>query len=180
MAPLRSFLPRLTRSFWLDIDVVLFRSIGAGRGPRAILQLATLWAGWSWGVLLVLLAWSCAGQPQGWTIGGGLLLYAGVLQWISKRLAQRWSAARPFTLGLCPNHLGHRGRAGFPSSHALVMGVVTGGLLALDTASSLQASALCVLVSTAWARVHTGAHFPLDVMIGTGVGLLLGVLPTVG
>lgn len=161
-------------SFWLDADVLLFRALGAGRGSSVTMRLAARWAQWSWCVLLGLVLWACALESLSWIAAAGLLLYAGLLQRISKRLARRWSAVRPFALGLCPNHLKHSGRAGFPSSHALVMGVITGGLLASDSATALSATALCVLVSTAWARVHTGAHFPSDVMVGAVAGIGLG------
>jgi membrane-associated phospholipid phosphatase len=56
------------------------------------------------------------------------------------------------------------------------MGVVTCGLLALDTSAALQASALFVLTTTAWARVHAGAHFPSDVVVGALVGSSVGAL----
>jgi undecaprenyl-diphosphatase len=156
--------------------MLLFQAMGAGQGSRGVMCLAKLWATWSWAVLLGLLIWRSAGQHQEWLTGAGLLLCAGVLQWIGKRLARRWSATRPFALGVCANHLGHSGRAGFPSSHALSMGVVTGGLLVLDASAALQASALFVLATTAWARVHTGAHFPSDVVVGALVGSSVGAL----
>jgi undecaprenyl-diphosphatase len=98
------------------------------------------------------------------------------VQLVGKRLARRWQAQRQFVLGLCDNHLGHSARAGFPSSHALVMGAVIGVLLPYTLNDALLAAMSAIAVLTGWARVHTGAHFPLDVVVGTVIGLLAGLL----
>jgi undecaprenyl-diphosphatase len=162
-----------SHSLWLNIDVRMFQLLGAGHGPTWLLRVASFWATWSWVVLLGLTLWVCADKPHGLALAAGLLLQAGLAQWVGKRLARRWNAARPFALGLCPNHLKHGGRAGFPSSHALVMGIVVGCLLTLSPSAGIQAAAIGLLLSTSWARVHTGAHFPSDVLVACAVGLML-------
>jgi undecaprenyl-diphosphatase len=80
-------------------------------------------------------------------------------------------------LGLSPNHLQHSERGGFPSTHAMVMGAVLGFmLLALPAAPLLLLAMALTVAATGWARVCAGAHFPLDVLGGTALGLIGGAL----
>lgn len=138
---------------------------------------ASLFVRWSW---LPLLAVMAAAAYQMATHGVLLallaLVFAGLVQLAGKRLARRWQAQRPFVLGLCDNHLGHSARAGFPSSHALVMGAVIGTLLPHTPNDALSTAMAAIALLTAWARVHTGAHFPSDVIVGTVAGVFAGGL----
>lgn len=171
-------LPTAGRWSLLRLDAFLFRALGAGRGPAGLMALACAVARWSWVPLLALVVAVCARSTtpaRGLALGTLCLVYAGLLQLAGKRLARRWHAQRPFVLGLCANHLGHSARAGFPSSHALVMGAVIGVLLMHTSSSALVAAMSAVAVLTGWARVHTGAHFPSDVAVGTLAGLAAGL-----
>lgn len=108
------------------------------------------------------------------------LLVAGLVQLVSKRCASFCSMPRPFQVGLSPNHLGHSARAGFPSTHAMVMGTVS-GFMALALPSGwpsgwLLFSLVGIALATGWARVYAGAHFPLDVLAGLILGALAGLL----
>jgi undecaprenyl-diphosphatase len=170
--PTLSFSPA---SPWLRFDVWLFRRLGAGRGPTAALRLARLVARWSWLPLLVLVVLVSLPHRLGPVLALLCLAWAGLVQLAGKRLARRWQAPRPFVLGLCANHLGHGGRAGFPSSHALVMGAVLGVLLPHTGSDALIAAMAAVALGTGWARVHTGAHFPLDVLAGLVLGVASGL-----
>lgn len=161
---------------WLRFDIWLFQRLGAGRGPRWLMNLARWVARWSWLPLLALVVAVSVGQGGGVLLAPLVLLQAGLLQWLGKKLARHWSAQRPFVLGLCDNHLGHGGRAGFPSSHALVMGAVLGALLPHTGSDALLLAMVAVAVGTGWARVHTGAHFPTDVIAGLAAGLAWGLV----
>lgn len=164
-------------SAWRRFDIFLFRGIGAGRGGASTMALARAIARWSWVPLLALvLAVSAQAIAHGPWLALLSLGFAGLLQLAGKRLARHWQSPRPFVLGLCPNHLGHSARAGFPSSHALVMGAVIGVLLPYTLSDALLVAMTGVAVLTGWARVHTGAHFPLDVIVGTLAGLFAGLL----
>lgn len=175
MTPLPTAPVAPAASPWLRLDIRLFRWLRAGRGPAALMGLARATARWSWLPLLALVLGVSLGHRLGPGLALACLAWAGLVQLAGKRLARRWRAQRPFALGLCPNHLGHGGRAGFPSSHALVMGAVLGVLLPhTDSAPALAAMA-AVAVGTGWARVHTGAHFPLDVGVGLAMGLVSGL-----
>ncbi|MBL0918394.1 MAG: phosphatase PAP2 family protein [Hydrogenophaga sp.] len=162
---------------WLRLDVLLFRLIGAGQGPAWLMAASRALARWSWLPLLAVVAAVGAQAPAhgAWLALLGLA-FAGLVQLAGKRLARHWQAQRPFVLGLCANHLGHSARAGFPSSHALVMGAVIGVMLPHTLSDTLVAAMTAIAVLTGWARVHTGAHFPLDVVVGTVAGLFAGLL----
>ena len=169
--------PPTIASPWRRFDARVFRAIGAGYGPAWLMTFARLLARWSWLPLLAVVAAVAAQAPaHGALLAVLSLVFAGAVQLVGKRLARRWQAKRPFVLGLCDNHLGHSARAGFPSSHALVMGAVIGVLLPYTLNDALLATMSAIAVLTGWARVHTGAHFPLDVVVGTLIGLLAGLL----
>jgi undecaprenyl-diphosphatase len=164
---------------WRQMDLWLFHSLAGGHPhhPRR-LALACALARWSWLPLLALMV--VAVWPQGlkgaWWLSQCLAV-ATVVQLISKRLARRWRVQRPFMLGLSPNHLQHSERGGFPSTHAMVMGAVLGFmLLALPAAPLLLLAMALTVAATGWARVCAGAHFPLDVLGGTALGLIGGAL----
>ena len=122
---------------WLRLDVWLFRRLGAGTGPAALMAVARAVARHSLWALLALVLLVAATRPGGWALALAALLHAGLAQWVAKRLARRWTAQRPFALGLCPNHLGHAGRAGFPSSHAIVMGAVSANSMGWGTSVAM-------------------------------------------
>lgn len=169
--------PSAVASPWLRLDAFLFRAIGAGQGPVWLMTSARLVARWSWLPLLALVAAVAAQAPApGAPLALLALAFAGGLQLAGKRLARHWHSQRPFVLGLCANHLGHSARAGFPSSHALVMGAVIGVLIPHTANDVLLVTMAAIAALTGWARVHTGAHFPLDVIVGTVAGLFAGFL----
>jgi undecaprenyl-diphosphatase len=162
---------------WLRLDVFLFQRLGAGQGPAWLMVASRALARWSWLPLLAVVAAVGAQAPaHGALLALLALAHAGLVQLAGKRLARHWQAQRPFVLGLCANHLGHSARAGFPSSHALVMGAVIGVLLPHTLSDTLLVAMTVIAVLTGWARVHTGAHFPLDVIVGTALGLFAGLL----
>ena len=162
---------------WRQRDVQLFRWMRAGHRARPwLLRAAKGLSHWGW---LPLFAALCA---MAWRFDHGVHLVlscvgaAGLAQVACKRFARRWAAPRPFALGLSPNHLHHGARAGFPSTHAVVMGSVAGFMALAAPADPLLAVIGAMALATAWARVYAGAHFPSDVLAGLGLGLAWGSL----
>jgi len=163
---------------WLALDRRLFSALGGGHSAKpSVLRIARLVADGSWLPLLGLMGTALAsyGLRAGGLLLAQTLVLAGLVQLASKRLARRWRFDRPFMLGLSPNHLQHSTRAGFPSTHATVMAFVVGFLGPQMPPDWPLAGMVAVVLATGWARIYTGAHFPLDVMAGTAVGLVLGV-----
>lgn len=165
---------------WRAPDVRLFQWMRAGRSDLStLLWVAIVTARWGWVPMLMVVLVISVTWPHGWDPALLALSVAGVVQWLGKRLAQHLSSPRPFSLGLCPNHLGHSSRAGFPSAHAMVMGCVW-GFLAIPGPKDLHWMLLgAIALATGWARVHTGAHFPSDVVAGLALGALSGALVAV-
>jgi undecaprenyl-diphosphatase len=160
---------------WQVWDIWVFRAIGAG--PQTAthgLRAAKLMAKWSWCPMVFLLGWQVLQHVtlSIWVMGA--LILAGVVQWGVKRITRRWPVPRPFALGLCPNHLQHGPRGGFPSAHAIVMGFLVGMLACAPLLLGVWWSLFALSLLTAWARVHVGAHFVSDVVVGLCVGALLG------
>lgn len=61
--------------------------------------------------------------------------------------------------------------ASFPSDHATMAGATAAGLLLLDRRLGVTAAVDAALM--AFARVYVGAHFPVDVVAGLAVGLVV-------
>jgi undecaprenyl-diphosphatase len=164
---------------WQPLDRRLFAWLGGGHAARPMrLALACAWGRWSWMPLLALMtAVALRDGAAGLKGLAQCLAVAALVQLASKRLARRWSAQRPFMVGLSPNHLRHSARGGFPSTHATVMGAVLGFMaLNLPVGDPAFAGMALTVAVTGWARVYAGAHFPLDVLAGLAFGGLSGAL----
>jgi len=162
--------------YWRSVDTTWLSAVVAGPSPKTwLLRGACITASHSCWPLLALMAFHAGQDPTRWAELLLCLVCAGAVQWVAKRLARRWNTPRPFALGLCPNYLNHSARGGFPSAHAVVMGTIAGFCCIWMPPESLL-PVLVLTAATAWARVYTGAHFPLDVLVGTTVGAGVGVL----
>jgi undecaprenyl-diphosphatase len=98
----------------------------------------------------------------------GMMLAIGVNQPIGNAIAER----RPYdvlrgVLVLVPRSTDFS----FPSDHAVMAGAVAAGLWWVDRRLGLLAA--LAAVAMACARVYVGAHYPLDVVAGLGVGALV-------
>lgn len=163
--------------FWRRLDQHLFHWMGGGhRACGWPLTVAKGVAQWSWVPLLALMAAGLPFDSRGLTLLVQCLLVATLVQVSSKRLSRHWSSNRPFMEGLSPNHLKHSVRAGFPSTHATVMGAVLGFMGLQMPPGPALAGIAAVTLCTGWARVYAGAHYPLDVLAGLSLGCSTGLL----
>ena len=107
-----------------------------------------------------------------WTALAALLALA-----INQPIGHAVAELRPYQT--MPNVLVLVGRTSdysFPSDHAVVAGAVAVGLLFVHRRLGLLAALAAVLL--AFTRVYVGAHYPIDVTAGLGLGaavLLLGL-----
>jgi undecaprenyl-diphosphatase len=138
------------------------------------LAVAKVVSHWSWVALLGLMLAVVKSDGRGLGVLAQCLLVAGAVQLASKRLSRHIASARPFTDGLSPNHLNHSARAGFPSTHATVMGTVFGFMLLHLPPGPILIAMAAVVLATGWARIYAGAHFPLDVLAGLALGCVSG------
>ena len=159
---------------WREWDVQVFRWMSGANASPARVRVAVFVADWSWVPMLLLVCAMAWKSHLGPVVALQCLCVAGLAQLACKRLAARWHAPRPFSLGLCPNHLNHGPSAACPSAHALVMGVVTAFMACLAPGDLLWMLMGLIALCTAWARVYVGAHFPSDVLLGLALGALVG------
>jgi undecaprenyl-diphosphatase len=100
----------------------------------------------------------------------GALIALGLNQFLVSSVAE----ARPYTV--MPHSLVLVARSAdysFPSDHAVMAGAVAAGVLIANRRLGVVAAALAVLM--ALTRVYVGAHFPLDVVVGLAVGILIAL-----
>jgi membrane-associated phospholipid phosphatase len=98
----------------------------------------------------------------------GALIALGVNQLLVAAVAEpRPYSVLPHVLVLVARSPDHS----FPSDHAVMAGAVTAGVLLAHRRLGLFTLALAVLM--AFTRVYVGAHFPLDVIVGLGVGAIV-------
>lgn len=74
--------------------------------------------------------------------------------------------------------VGRSGSPSFPSNHAANTGAAA-ATLAFMGSGPVPTAALGVLaVVIAWSRVYVGVHYPLDVVVGAGIGILVAFAVT--
>lgn len=132
-------------------------------------------AGLGWSVLILLLAVDRRPGRLASLVLPAFLL-GGLLTQVPKHLL---ALPRPAGTAIAPqlHVIGHAftGAVSMPSGHALAAGA-TAALLCAVVARGLLLRALILLAAAliACSRVVVGAHWPSDVLVGSGLGLLAG------
>lgn len=152
----------------------LFSRIAAGHQVDAPLIPAARWIaehGAAIGILMLLaLWWLRPGQRTGVM---GVALLAALAAAVAHALADAFAMPRPFVAGDSAPWIAHGGRGAFPSAHATVMFAAA---LGLWTLRGLHPAALAMGVLglvTAWARIHGGLHYPVDIAGGAALAAVL-------
>lgn len=152
----------------------LFSRLAAGHQVDAPLIPAARWIaehGAAVGILMLLVLWCLRPTQRAGVFGVGLVAVLAAA--VAHALADAFAMPRPFVTGDSAPWIAHGGRGAFPSAHATVMFAVTFGLWPLR---GLRPAALAMGVLglvTAWARIHGGLHYPMDIVGGAA---LAGVL----
>jgi membrane-associated phospholipid phosphatase len=106
----------------LDLNIALFRVLGAGHQPDArLLWFAGGIAEDSAWLCVALLGWAAWRQPAQRFYLLGTLLAAAAASLLAHVLAEAIGMPRPFVMGLSPAHIEHGVRGSLPSAHATVM-----------------------------------------------------------
>lgn len=152
----------------------LFFRLAAGRQVDAPLIPAARWIaehGAVLGILMLLVLWWLRPTQRAGLLRVGLL--AALAAAIAHALADAIGMPRPFVTGDSAPWIAHGGRGALPSAHATVMFAAALGLWQLQ---GLRAPALAMGalgLATAWARVHGGLHYPMDIAGGALLAALL-------
>ncbi len=79
---------------------------------------------------------------------------------------------RPYMMGLCTPLFLHVTDSSFPSDHATLMFAASFYLIPARRWAACGVPLLIVAVLTAWGRVYSGIHFPLDIIGSIAVGFM--------
>lgn len=158
---------------WRELDLWMYGWIAPGTESNALIPVATWLAQWSSLILLCIALQILMVGSQRITRTALCLVSAVVAQTLAHALANHWDTPRPFMLGLSPNHLAHGLRGGLPSAHASVMFALGGALWMTGTRGWRAWLVATPILLTTWARVYAGAHFPLDILAGAALGILV-------
>jgi membrane-associated phospholipid phosphatase len=155
------------------LNLYLFHAIAAGCDPHPLLLPFALHisqrSGWA---CLLLLAGAVWYRPKEITLVLGALVIGGAVSLIARDLAASLDVARPFMVGLSPQHAAHGARAGLPSTHASVMFAIAFVVLLRRPLRNVGQALMAAAVLTAWSRVYLGLHFPADVVAGMMLGIV--------
>lgn len=141
-----------------------------------------LWAPMQLGNLVVgvLVGLAAAAVDRSWSLAVAVLL-AATLKLVAERVLRHWMHA----------HLDTRQRPGtsqpgavlrgdvpasgpsFPSGHVVLVAAI-GAVVATDLPATLVGVPFVLALLVAFGRVYVGAHNPLDVTAGLGLGLVVG------
>ena len=122
-----------------------------------------------WVVLGVALAIIDSSRWEQWLVCALLGPLAIGLNYAIKLLVKR---PRPVLEGLPPLG-GAPSSLSFPSAHATSSFAVATAMCRVDPATS---AAFLVALALAFGRPYLGMHYPSDVLVGAGIGVLLGLL----
>jgi glycosyltransferase 2 family protein len=110
-----------------------------------------------------------------WRLSAATLLAGQAAFWAAKSVKNIVLRGRPYVL-LTDVHLREQASGlGYVSGHTSVA-FALGAVLGPSLPRRWQPLAIVLPIVVAFARVYSGAHLPLDVVGGAGVGLLIGTL----
>jgi len=161
-----------------DFDVELFKWINADAGKNMSSdRLAILFSqGGPYMLMLALIAFWLISED-----GRKCVLLeaveASVLGLaINQIIAFLYFHPRPYMVGLCLPLVPHAPETSFPSDHATLL--FSAAIYLLLFGSWIRAGSFLLLIAllTAWGRVYSGIHFPLDMLGSFGVAILASCL----
>jgi glycosyltransferase 2 family protein len=154
-------------------ELSAFRVVnGLGDLPAAawwpVMQLGSLA-----GAIVLTLAISIAKR---WHHAGTHAMSTG-LAWLGAQLVKSWAGRpRPTQLGIATIVRGAEATgAGYPSGHA-ALAFAAATIFAFEMRGRWRAVPYVLAVLVAITRVYVGAHLPLDVIGGAGLGLAVGLI----
>lgn len=159
-----------------DLNSRLFGWLAAGYQPNAeILPLAmsaALWGAWLGAAVIAWAAWKNPAQRRYLLTAVAAAALAGVL---SHSLASSLAFPRPFMLHLSPAYIAHGSRGALPSTHATVMFSLAAILYLRLPLRPVAWQMFGLAIFTAWGRIYSGVHFPVDIVAGILLALTVAL-----
>jgi undecaprenyl-diphosphatase len=152
----------------------LFSRIAAGHQVDAPFIPVARWIaehGAAVGILMLLVLWCLRPRQRAGVAGVALLAMLSAA--VAHALADAIAMPRPFVTGDSAPWIAHGGRGAFPSAHATVMFAVAFGLWPLQGLRPAALAMGLLALATAWARVHGGLHYPMDIAGGAVLAAVL-------
>lgn len=154
-----------------------FAWMAGGFAPTAWVLALAKWlcsdAGMLAAVVLLWLGWRRPSQRL-YVLGSLLCSAAAVL--LAHRLAVWVGHPRPFAMGLSPAYIDHAARGSLPSAHASALFTLGFCLLWLRPLRLGAVATLALALAVSWGRVYCGLHFPLDIVAGAALGLVVAAV----
>jgi membrane-associated phospholipid phosphatase len=123
-------------------------------------------------IVIVAVTWAATRNRR---LTAAALISSEVAYWTSKGVKALVSRARPASLLEGVHLREHAGGLGYLSGHTAVA-CALGAALAPSLPRKWQPLVAVLASTVAFSRVYAGAHLPLDVVGGAGLGLLAGTL----
>ena len=159
----------------IDLDRDAIRATGDLRWEPATAVLALISAWWVKGPLLVAVGW-CSDLrckrvfPLAAAAATASFFLASWLNYVIKGVFDR--SRPPEAIGL-DALVGVPGSPSFPSGHAMSAFAVAGAIALI--APRLRVPVLTLAAAIAFSRVYLGVHFWIDVLVGSALGLAIGL-----
>ncbi len=149
---------------WLDVILWTLSALGVG--------------GALWMAMAAVMA-SCVPRLRApaWQVVLAVILAQGVVDWGIKPLVGR---PRPFVTDATSRVVGYQPSTySFPSGHS-ASSFAAATVLAYALTRQRAAIVWALAATVAFSRIYIGVHYPLDVVVGSLIGVLIGVLVTGG
>lgn len=128
-------------------------------------------------IAAVMASWVPRLRAPAWQVVLAVILAQGVVDWGIKPLIAR---PRPFIADATSRVVGYLPPTySFPSGHS-TSSFAAATVLAFALTRRRAALTWALATTVAFSRIYIGVHYPLDVVVGALVGVLLGVLVTGG